>query len=303
MLNRRFGIEIEFNPLDNKISEGNSLPLGIFDIAEILKNELNEKIYVCGWHTTINNDYWLVKPDSSCGFEICTPILKGLKSLEKVRSVIKSVRKYNKIKSDRRCSFHVHFELQSTQTNYLANIILWWIRCELFFFLMIPNYRKESNYSQVLSLSPLFFDNQVQVFDFILNDILVNHIKEYKFYSINLYHFKKSNRKTMEFRIMDSSACSNEDYAYYWVLLLDRFLECCDKNNLVFDDKIQKDQFRWLTIEEVFSFLKLSKNNILFKFCKSRIYNYSLDKNDLKMNVFDNIFNSYYESIKKYFEI
>lgn len=301
MLNRRFGVEIELNPLDNKIPEGNSLPSGIFEIAEVLRTCLNEKIYVCNWHTTVNNDYWLVKPDSSCGFEICTPILNGMSDLNKLKKVIKSIRKYNKINSDRRCSFHVHFELPSVENSYLANIILWWIRCELFFFLMIPNYRKESNYAQILSLSYLFFNNNSS-FDFILNDVLVHHIKEYKFYSINLYHLKKSNRKTIEFRIMDSSACLNEDYACCWILLLQRFLESCDKNNLVFDDNIKNEQFKWLSIEEIFSFLNINKNNILFKFCKSRIYNYSLDKNDLRTSVFNNIFDSYYEFIKKYFE-
>ncbi len=301
MLKRRFGVELEFNSMDNKLPEGDFLPSGMLDIAEILKNELNEKIYVCNWHTTVNNDYWLVKPDSSCGFEICTPILKGFGDLKKLKNVISAVRKYNKIKSDRRCSFHVHFELSSTDDSYLANIITWWIRCELFFFLMVPNHRKESNYSQILSLSPLFFNNNFKN-DFIFDYSLASYIKDYKFYSINLYHFKKSNRKTMEFRIMDYSACLNEDYACYWILLLDKFLESCDKNNLVFNGMVKKEDLKWLEIEDVFKFLNINKNNILFKFCKSRIYNYSLDKNDLNLSVFNNIFNSYYESIKKYFE-
>ena len=101
---------------------------------------------------------------------------------------------------------------------------------------------------------------------------------------------------------MDYSACLNEDYACYWILLLDKFLESCDKNNLVFNVMVKKEDLKCLKIEDVFKFLNINKNNILFKFCKSRIYNYSLDKNDLNLSVFNNIFNSYYESIKKYFE-
>jgi hypothetical protein len=301
MLKRRFGVELEFNSMDNKLPEGDSLPDGSLYVAEILKNELNERVHVCPWHTTVNNDFWLVKPDSSCGFEICTPILKGFEGLKKLKKVIKVIRKSNKIKSDNRCSFHVHFELPSTDDSYLANIITWWIRCELFFFLMIPNLRKESNYSQILSLSPLFFNNNFKS-NFIIDYALAAYIKDYKFYSINLYHLKKSNRKTMEFRIMDCSACLNEDYAYYWILLLDKFLESCDKNNLVVNGIVKKEDLTWLNIKDIFKFMNINKNNILFKFCKSRIYNYSLDKKDLKLSVFNNIFDSYYELIKKYFE-
>ncbi len=44
MLKRRFGVELEFNSMDNKLPEGDFLPSGMLDIAEILKNELNDEL-------------------------------------------------------------------------------------------------------------------------------------------------------------------------------------------------------------------------------------------------------------------
>ena len=303
MLNQRFGIELEYNSFSENQDE-NKLPLGILEAANILIESINKNVYVSNWHTTVGNDYWILKPDSSCGFEICSPILKNNKNLIEIKKIIKAIRKKGIFLSDKRCSYHIHFELNNTTNNFLSNLIISWVRLELFFFSLLPNLRKQTNYAQMLSLSPLFFFNKEQGLDsFIINqDMVVNYIKDYKFYSINLYHFKKSNRNTIEFRIMDSSACLNEEYAYYWILLFNKFMEVCNNINYFNNGILDLNYVKWLSTEEAFDFLKISKDSKIFNFCKSRFYNYSLDTNDLKMSVFKNIFECFTEQTKKYFE-
>lgn len=303
MLRQRLGIELEYNSISSDKLEENKLPSGIMEAACVLKETINKTIFVSNWHTTTGNDYWVVKPDSSCGFEVCSPILKSKNDLFELKEIIKSLRKNGSFSSDKRCSFHVHFELNDTSNNFLSNMIISWIKLEIFLYLLLPNYRKQTNYAQILSLSPLFFHNSNRLESFKLNqETIINHIKEYKFYSINLYHFKKSNRNTVEFRIMDSSACLNEEYAFSWISLLNNFMISCKDVNYFEDSTLNLDCLRWFNIDEAFKFLKIKKNSKIFNFCKSRFYNYSLDTIDLKMSVFKNIFESYIKYSRNYFE-
>lgn len=303
MLNQRFGIELEYNSFsENK--EENTLPSGLLEAANVLVESINKNVYVSNWHTTVGNDYWIIKPDSSCGFEICSPILKSKKDLIELKNIIKSIRKKGIFLADKKCSFHIHFELNNISNDFLSNLIVSWIRLELFFFSLLPNSRKQTNYAQMLSLSSLFFYNQEKGLEnFIINqDMIINHIKDYKFYSINLYHFKKSNRKTIEFRIMDSSACLNEEYAYYWILLFNKFMESCKNINYFINGNLNFDYLKWLNFEDSLSFLNIKKDSKIFNFCKSRFYNYSLNNADLNMSVFKNIFECFSRQTKKYFE-
>ena len=301
MLNQRFGIELEYNSFSEK-SEENQLPLGMLEVAEVLMVALNKTINISKWHTTSDNDSWIVKPDSSCGFEVCSPIFKSENDLKELKDAIKAIRKSGIFKSDRKCSFHVHFELNNTSNNYLANLIVSWIRCELFFFTLLPNYRKQTNYAQILSLCPLFFCKNDSDNILLTEEMIINNIKDYKFYSINLYHFKKSNRNTVEFRIMDSSACLNEEYAFYYIVLLNKFMEECNSKNYFLDSVLDNSYLEWLEVQDVFDFLKIKKNSKIYNFCKTRFYNYSLDNVDLNMSSLKNIFNIYNDSVKKYFE-
>lgn len=300
IFNQRFGIELEYNSFSEK-NEENKLPLGILEAADVLKDCLKKTVYVSTWHTTVGNDYWIIKPDSSCGFEICSPILKSSEDLKNVKKVIKNLRKKGIFLSDKRCSLHVHFELKDISNEYLSNLIISWARLELFFFLLLPNYRKQTNYAQMLSLSPLFFSKNSKNLN-LTQETIVNFIKEYKFYSINLYHLKKSNRRTIEFRIMDSSACLNEEYAFYWLVLLNKFIFQSEGKNYFIDGILDSNFIGWLNFEDSLNLLDIKKDSKVFNFCKSRFYNYSLDSKDLTMSVFKNIFETYIDKARKYFE-
>jgi hypothetical protein len=90
---RRYGIEMELNAFDgrNRPENKNDLPQGIDVVGEVVKERLDTSVSVTHWHHTHNNDNWVIKPDSSCGMEVCSPILKGWRGLESVVQCISGV--------------------------------------------------------------------------------------------------------------------------------------------------------------------------------------------------------------------
>ena len=78
---RRYGVEIEVNSFDGLPRplgwEDGNLPEGIYYVGNLVKKITNERVLIHKWGNDHYNDSWVVKPDSSCGMEICTPVLKG----------------------------------------------------------------------------------------------------------------------------------------------------------------------------------------------------------------------------------
>lgn len=297
-INHRFGVEIELNSFDG-FSKNDELsePLGIKNAAETIKSTLNQNVDVTTWHTTINSNSWLVKPDSSCGFEICSPILKGKSGLDSLLSVVKAIKKDGRFQADSRCSFHVHFELPSKSIDYISSLIVNWIKCELFFFLMIPNSRKQSRYCQLMGLSDVFCNKTA-----IDAKMIFNKISDYKFYSLSIYHFKKSNRNTVEFRIMDNSACMDSYVVENWILLLNRFINKSSNVKIFDENNNLLTPIKWLDIQEVFDFLEIKKNDFLFDFIKKRIKSFSINSAFFSLSVYKKIFEIYFSEAFNFLE-
>lgn len=296
LINHRFGVEIELNSFDG-LSKNDDLngPLGIKHAAEIIKNSLNESVDVAPWHTTLNTSKWLTKPDSSCGFEVVSPILKGNTGLKSLKKVIKSLKKDGRFITDSRCSFHVHFELPSKDIDYISTLIVYWMKCELFFYLLIPNFRKQSRYCQLMGMSDVFPQNVT-----LDKNIIFNKISDYKFYSMSLYHFKKSKRNTVEFRIMDHSACLDSDIAECWLLLLNIFINKVGKFNAFDKDGNLKEKLVWYDCSEVFDFLQIKNNKKIVNFITKRIKKFNEPYFSLKL--FKKIFNFYFDNTIKFLE-
>ena len=79
-MQKKFGIEIEFNSFDNRDFLANPLPYGempagINEIASLIRSAGMEA-EVQNWQYNHNNSKWICKPDSSCGIEVCSPVIK-----------------------------------------------------------------------------------------------------------------------------------------------------------------------------------------------------------------------------------
>src|SRR3954471_24683945 len=103
---RRFGIEYEVLAFDGKSrADGGGQPVGIQIIAMVVHKAVPlDQVDLKGYEHTDNNTAFVVKPDSSCGVEVCTPILKGYDGLTRAVKVADAFRKDEQIKVDQRCS-------------------------------------------------------------------------------------------------------------------------------------------------------------------------------------------------------
>jgi hypothetical protein len=228
---RRFGVEIELNTADGVIRKldrnKGETPFGADRIALLIRRTLRKPVEIQGWDHNYNNQDWIVKPDGSCGIEVCTPVLKGYQGLIDLVQVVETFRKAA-ISADQRCSLHVHVNIADLNKQELASVVAWYIKCEHVFMDSVPAQRKVNRYCQMLGMTD--FLNT----DFSMNpDLLLSSISNVKYYSLNAYHFMKGGafdlyncrKKTIEFRIGENAMCLDGLAVKNWVRLLLHFVD------------------------------------------------------------------------------
>ncbi len=228
--NRRFGVEIEINAFDGRSRplghELGRMPDGIDYISNLLHKLVKDKVFIQKWGNNHNNGNWILKPDSSCGIEICTPVMKGISGIKTVCSVVDGFSKDSRVKADSRCSFHVHIDIHDLLSSQIASIINWWIKCEYILMNIVPIQRKRNKYCQLLSLSDIVDGIEYPIIN---PSTLINSVGRHKYYSLNTFHLLNNKRKTIEFRIMDSSSCTNYFDAKNYLLFLLHFVNITSK--------------------------------------------------------------------------
>lgn len=296
----RYGVEIEINSFED--AENLEPPSGIYHAANLIQKSIGDKVLVSKWMNNHNNSCWIVKPDSSCGIEICSPVIKGKKGLKSVGEVIKSLSEDKKIKADSRCSLHVHFDVSKFSLYEINSIISWWIKCELIFMDAMPLKRKINQYCRLIALTDVITD----VAEFVPVEELIKRLGTSKYYSFNTFHFYNQRRPTIEFRIMDNLSCLDAVSAVNWVAFLMHFIDCSVKQGVPqpYQEKNAFSGYCWLDPNDLFKFLKLDCNNIcddLFRIKKWFILRLIENSCDLKeIGIFSKTFrNLAYSQIKK----
>ena len=268
---RRFGIELEVNPLNGIVrrpdTESGEIPVGADYLSRIVHNVTGECVEMQGWDHVHNNPYWIVKPDNSCGIEVNTPVLKGWRGLEKLMRVQDAI-KASGIHADSRCSLHVHVNISDLSPEQLASVVAYYIKCEHILFDAIPPHRKNSRYCQLLGMTDLFSH------DFHMEPIdLIQRVSGVKYYSMNCYHFckgggfRKDNyrKKTIEFRIMEGSACLDSYATKNWVRFLLHFVETMSKMPMPGNYRAgdRWSSLLWLDPKDLFEILHFNKDDLL----------------------------------------
>ena len=261
---RRFGVEIEVNTSDGIVKRPDAarreIPRGADNVARIVSMATKEKVKIIAWDHVHNNDHWIVKPDNSCGIEINSPILKGWLGLRKLM-LVEDALKYNGIKSDNRCSLHVHVNIADLKPHELASVIAHYIKCEHVFFDSVPVSRKNNRYCQLIGMTDLFEHN------FLMDhDDLISRISNTKYFSLNAYHFMRgggfssgNNRKqTLEFRIMEGGACLDSWSTKNWIRLLLHFVDVTRHLPVppIYEEGNRWSSLLWLDVKDIFSMLK-----------------------------------------------
>ena len=225
---RKFGVEMEvcdFKHRDFKtypLDKG-ELPEGMAEIACLLGEKLKTQVQTNKWHYTHNNESWVLKPDSSCGIEICAPVYRGWNGLEKVCIATRELANDKRITVDDRCGLHVHVDVSDCSSTQINNILAYWIKCESVFLDSVPPNRKKNRYCQQIGISPLF-DVESEI-----SGLLVQQLGQVKYYTINSYHMQRGDRNTLEWRIMEGPGCLDPYLVKNWVRLVVYFVECAKR--------------------------------------------------------------------------
>lgn len=221
---RRFGVEIELNAADGRNRpighEEGRLPEGIHYVGNLVQKTTREKVLIHKWGHDHNNDCWVIKPDSSCGLEVCSPVSKGWYGLSRICKVVEAFSLDPRIRADGRCSLHVHVDVSDLDLERVAAIVAWWVKCEPVFMDSVPPQRKRNRYCQFLGLTDIFEHNISYT-----PDSLIKRVGYTKYSSLNTYHLKNGKRSTIEFRIMESRCCRDPLMMKNWVRLLLHFVQ------------------------------------------------------------------------------
>lgn len=265
---RRFGIELELNSFDgrNRPPHG-EMPAGINDIASIVNEASAESgCEVRQWEHTNGNKNWVVKPDSSCGLEVVSPPRKSWRGLKDVLYVIDALSADERIKADQRCSVHVHVEVSDLTEEQLASVVAWWVKCEPVIIDAMPVSRKRNRYCQLIGMNNTF-QHDVDYHD----HELIRRVGDVKYYSFNTWAYCRGDRKTVEFRTVEGSGCTDAYLVKQWVRFLIHFIEVAKDFKRPCSYHVPKNEKEkleitpwtglvWLDPEEVLTFLGF--NNI-----------------------------------------
>ena len=241
----RFGVEIEIDDFEgrdfllNPLRPG-ELPSGVDHVASIVSG-LGKEVQVHGWKHNHNNSVWVCKPDSSCGLELCSPVLDESK-IHEVSEVLDALRSDEKVRCGDSCAFHVHVDVSEMidgipeSSERLCSALSWWVKSEPVFLDSVPDRRKDSRFCRCIGFTDLFSHEEKPVPCF-----AVNKLKD-KYLTLNTHHLVSRKRNSIEFRILEGTKDSS--LAVSWISLVLNFVRGASATPI-------PDDYRWLEWDEV----------------------------------------------------
>ena len=210
---------IKFNP---KRTYGIELEFGQGSDRNFLKRciqEAGEPSVTAEWRHDNNNQEWICKTDSSCGFEAASRVFGSTRSIRKTLDDIGAMTKVVEVLQAKnaevtdRCGFHVHIWVGDMDEAQLTRLLSYWVKFEYFIVNTLPARRKRNTYCPFHSsyLKPN------QKFEF--RDLLRRGFHQRG--SLNWGWFDQ--RKTVEFRVAEGT--SDPEVVKNWVRFLLYFVE------------------------------------------------------------------------------
>lgn len=253
----KFGIEFEMLAADGKLKpEKGKDPAGIDKVALLIYNATGgDEVSIKSYEHTINNNDWVCKYDSSCGIEVCTPVLQGTGDLAKVVKVTEAFGRSNDVNVDEKCSVHIHVGISDYNTAQIASILKFFIQSELVFLDSVPEDRKCNKYCFSIGLRVMVEDNSVLTPEQLLNTISVT-----KYNPLNIRQYIVDGRKSIEFRIAEGKMVKDPFGMKCWSKLIMYCFHIASqiKYNVSFDEKDPTSGFQWLDPIDTFDILRLT---------------------------------------------
>lgn len=204
---RTFGIEIEFTVASRETVVRLMKQKGL--LAEV------------EGYNHFTRRHWKAITDSSCGYELVSPVLKGRDGLNQLRLATEALAEAG-AKVNRRCGLHVHHDINDLDAKQAANIYALYIKLEKTIDSFLPRSRRANNNTYCQSLFAR--SNQQRVLDRLkevktmedINDIFMT-----RYIKLNLQSYVKYG--TIEFR--QHSGTIEFEKIYNWILLTQQMVE------------------------------------------------------------------------------
>lgn len=236
---RKFGVELEI---------GNEIKKPI--IRKLIKSKSEKAIQTSRYSPSINNSWWHVKDDATCGpagrggpkgIEVASFVASGVDDLRHICEVADFL-KESGAKVNDNCGLHIHADASDISESQMGRILSSWIKIEGFLSLALPFRRRDNPYCERLSSKnsnkltslmekhPSLEDNIAKALYQIVRPLDISmYENQDRRVTLNLVNYcraieqKHSNRKTIELRWPEGTL-SGEDIKN-WVRLFLNFIE------------------------------------------------------------------------------
>lgn len=241
----RFGVEIELDASDGRdfalkpLAPG-EMPKG-HDLVVKAISDLGLDIEAHGWKHNHNNSIWVCKPDSSCGMEVCSPVLDDGR-IDEVLAVVDALDSIKELTSGPNCSLHVHVDVSSMlsgppeSSEELCSVLAWWVKCEPVMLDSVPGRRKNSRFCRCIGMTDLFGHEEK-----VIPCMTVSKLSE-KYLTLNTHHMVARKRSSIEFRILEGTKDSS--LVREWVNFVLNFVSRSREAGM-------PEDYRWVSRDEV----------------------------------------------------
>ena len=192
---RKIGFEVEFSCPVNPLSQ----------INRVLQR-MAEPVTLAGYYRHSVGSAWDLKTDSSCGYEIASPIIDSYESLVKASKIVDIVKRAGGTVNPK-CGLHVHVDMNGVNPEKFERVMRFMSRYEDAFFLLADASRQNNTFCRKLSGQDKLIKADPTQF---------RSAWDYKHYWLNGTHL--SGQGTLEFRLMASHL--EAEYIVGWVLFL-----------------------------------------------------------------------------------
>lgn len=244
---RKFGVELEVDPI--VLSGGE--PFGDAKSGKaVIANTLrcfeslpgNRRVDVLveggdqGWAESIDNDYWHVKYDSSCGptgkkkkdgggWEVASYVGSGINDIIHIAKAAHYLGSQG-VQVNPFCGLHIHANVEDCDKTHMSNLMGHWLKIEPIISHALPERRKKNKYCKPLrSRLKKHYCEGMLLSDSIGPKNLSCHENPEKKYSINSVGWVVGERPTLEIRWPE--CVLDRMHIYNWTLFFINFIDAC----------------------------------------------------------------------------
>jgi hypothetical protein len=221
---RAYGVELELSSVGITKSK----------IAKAIKKvDKRRDVAITSWSYSDDNDYWHVKDDSSCGWEIASYVSRGVKDLVNIAKVTDSVYTAGGTVTTS-CGFHLHVDVGDFTKEQVGKLVAIWMKIENVVINAVPAHRVGNKYCRLMNDFHMKYRNKdlrtseglpgdPEKFWAAVKPNLSGSYDRYRRVALNIWNFASNDRPTVEFRFPEGTLDSKD--VKNWIRLLVRLVD------------------------------------------------------------------------------